>query len=418
MGKKKIYKKLMLAIIFISLGGCINQAPKENFVLTNDIIGSIQKGPFISGSSINYFTLDSEFNQTGSAFNTQTINDIGTFEIKSGLSSETSNFLFVSQGFYFNEITGEISEVPLTLYLVSNILDRSSVKINLLTSLEKNRILYLIKNGSTYTEAVTKAHDDVLKVFYLSKSDIKEAQDLDITESGDDNAILLAISLILQGNSSTAELSDLVSDIALDIEKDGVLNNSNLGSQLKVNGLSLDFSEVKKNLDTFYNENGIQINVPDFSKYIKQFNTLNKYRYSTNLELPDESALPGDWTGPNCLSSGFTHIGPMRSEMGRELNCGFTAIVKNEKVRIVLTPLLDGIGVTLAAGNWELIWTDNYARVAIGNSMNSETRFDAQLQFNFYDITPSDNTSLVRIDIYENGSSSATLSKTIKYNSN
>lgn len=49
---------------------------------------------------------------------------------------------------------------------------------------------------------------------------------------GDDNAILLAVSLILQGYPYTSNLSELLAKISTDIREDGVLKNPALGSIL------------------------------------------------------------------------------------------------------------------------------------------------------------------------------------------
>ena len=45
---------------------------------------------------------------------------------------------------------------------------------------------------------------------------------LDISQPGDKNAILLAISVILQGYLSVAELSELLANITTDIREDGL----------------------------------------------------------------------------------------------------------------------------------------------------------------------------------------------------
>jgi len=49
---------------------------------------------------------------------------------------------------------------------------------------------------------------------------IPDSELLDITKSGDNNAILLAVSLILQGFRSEAELTELLAAISNDIRTD------------------------------------------------------------------------------------------------------------------------------------------------------------------------------------------------------
>lgn len=52
----------------------------------------------------------------------------------------------IAQGFYYNEVVGEISSANLTLKSLVKIEEKLITNINALTTLSKDRIIYLMKN--------------------------------------------------------------------------------------------------------------------------------------------------------------------------------------------------------------------------------------------------------------------------------
>src|SRR5436309_13410600 len=66
--------------------------------------GSVQKGPFLIGSSVLVQELDDAyFVGTGREFTASTTDDFGSFEVG---SVQTSHAEVVATGFYFDEISG------------------------------------------------------------------------------------------------------------------------------------------------------------------------------------------------------------------------------------------------------------------------------------------------------------------------
>jgi hypothetical protein len=402
----------------VSAAGSGSDFQFRSITLANTIIGAVQKGPFISGTSINFYELDDKYIQTGFAYNTQTINNVGNFELRKGLKLSSTNILFVAQGFYFNEALGETSEVPLTLYLVSDISNESNVNINLMTTLEKERILSLIASGSTYANAVAQARSDVLKIFFLEKTDMVDSQNLDITKAGDDNAILLAISLILQGHQSTSKLSKLISEISMDIRDDGVLDNANLKAQLKLNGLILDYSETKKNLMQFYSDNNIQISVPAFETYVNLFNNRNNYPLISTIEFP---ILGSQFLGgSNLLHENISYFSGMHKNSTPDL---LSVKVKNNKIKIVITPLFDGemwysiqddlMSLNSSAKSMDLVLS-NSTYTFYAESWKGETLFNQYLNV-YPNETLIEGQDLFRIDLYEFNTGVPSMSKVIKF---
>ncbi|MEJ2105432.1 MAG: hypothetical protein P8X47_12800 [Ignavibacteriaceae bacterium] len=77
--------KLGLLLSFVFMISCHNENEQNPFetqpVQKKKISGFVQKGPFISGSSISINELKSDLSQTGKTFNTQILDNKGSFEI-------------------------------------------------------------------------------------------------------------------------------------------------------------------------------------------------------------------------------------------------------------------------------------------------------------------------------------------------
>ena len=73
-------------------------------------------------------------------------------------------------------------------------------------------------------------------------------ENLNITQAGDDNAILLAISSILQGYRTESELTEMLSKISEDIKTDGILNDTVVVSDLINHAIYLDTLAIRNNL--------------------------------------------------------------------------------------------------------------------------------------------------------------------------
>jgi hypothetical protein len=244
----------------------VTQNPVDTLTI-EDLSGYVQKGPFINGSSITISELKANLSPTGINYNTQIVDNKGTYGIKD--IKFTSNYVELrANGFYFNEITGEKSSAQLTLYALSDLTDTTSLNVNILSNLEKRRVEYLVTNGSSFREAKQRAQKEILSVFSIDPDTIRESELLDISKEGEDNAILLAVSVILQGNRSEADLSELMANISTDIREDGTLNSQAIGSELINHCKYLDLGKIRNNLVARYNNMGTDAIIPDFEKYV------------------------------------------------------------------------------------------------------------------------------------------------------
>ena len=93
-----------------------NESPGNDTYIVN---GSVQKGQFIQGSTVTIQGLDENLQPVGNNYQTQILDDKGTFK----LSSEIKNRYveIIANGYYFDEIAGKLSSGPLTLRAISDL---------------------------------------------------------------------------------------------------------------------------------------------------------------------------------------------------------------------------------------------------------------------------------------------------------
>ncbi|EKD79292.1 MAG: hypothetical protein ACD_41C00110G0001, partial [uncultured bacterium] len=106
------------------------------------LIGYIQKGPFISGSSITIQELDDRLQPTGVSYQVTTNSDFGDYRLTQKLDSDYVEV--IAQGYYYNEITGELSSGPLTLRAIADVSENAVVNVNVLTTLTVPRLRHIV----------------------------------------------------------------------------------------------------------------------------------------------------------------------------------------------------------------------------------------------------------------------------------
>ena len=260
-------KIILLSLLMILAFSC--KKDNDDFINKYVINGFVQKGPFIQGSEVRIQELTSDLTANGNSYFTETNDDFGSFNSNSEIPEGYIDI--ATTGFYFNEVEGKLSNSFITLKGISYLNEEKSLNINILTTLSYDRIKYLLTNENySFEEARKKAQNEVLKLFYISIPDslMTSFEEMDISQSGLSNSILLAISSILQFNNSESELSELVKKISDDIKTDGVLNNDTYVSVIRENSMNIDTKNISENLSERYSALGLSITVPDFAKYV------------------------------------------------------------------------------------------------------------------------------------------------------
>ena len=190
-----------------------------------DVAGVTQKGPFLAGSSVAIQELNGlTFVQTGRSFRSSIKNDLGDFSIK-GVNLSSQYALFEVNGYYRNEVSGEKSKGMIALNALTDLKDRSHVNVNLMTHLTTDRILALVqKEGMSFAEAKKQAEREVMTSFGVL-DDLGNSEDLNLF-AGDGGAMLLAMSVLMQGEGSEADLSERIAHAAIAFGGSGVWQDS------------------------------------------------------------------------------------------------------------------------------------------------------------------------------------------------
>ena len=251
--------------------------------ITYSVIGRVQKGPFTVGSEITINALDSTLSSTGVVYNTQTIDAMGDF---SQTNIDTQLVELVAQGFYIDELTGQLSASEIQLRSISDLSVNSAPTVNVLTTLQEQRLKFLVSQGSTVASASAQSQSEVLALFGINTASINSLSTSDsmrIDGTSDEDAVLLAVSAILSqmatdaakanGTTEAAEFSNLVNTIAAGIASSGTLSSTTLGPAKNIANTEISAATVTNNLQNYYANNGISVTAPLFIEWVDQSNS-------------------------------------------------------------------------------------------------------------------------------------------------
>ena len=357
--------------------------------------GHVQKGPFINGTSISMSELNTSLVQTGKVFTTQISNNSGSFEINN-VALTSSYVEFSASGYYFDEVKGALSVAPLNLFALSDITDISTVNVNILTHLEKVRVGNLVNGTTTLPEAKRIAQGEILAIFGFAQTGMDNSEELDISVNNDGNAILIAISIILQGDRSVGDLTELMAGMTNDIGGDGILNSESIKTELRNSARNLDLAAVRSNLVRRYQELGVGASIPDFEKYVNNFLVYTAQSPVTLTLVATDVTISGaklnGTVNPNSLRTTVTF------EYGTTITYGSTAVATQSPVtgstsvnaEIVISGLLPG--------------TTYHFRIKSQNSLGTVTGSDMTFttlgQLPVANVLPADNIQLTSASVY------------------
>jgi len=398
-------------MLFLWLGACeTSQTDTPQIISLENLSGVVQKGPFMSGTAITIAELNIDLGQTGRNFTTEITDNLGRFQIENiELSSQFVELR--ADGFYFNEVKGEPSSARLVLTALSDLTDKNTLNVNLLSHLEDKRIIQLISEGLNFSEAKSQAQQEILRIFSFENNDMPESEKLDITGSGDDHAVLLAISVILQGHRTVAELSELISQLGSDLKEDGELNDLSLGSELINHAVNLDLSDIREKLENRYSAGGQEVTLPEFEKYVQFFIENSPYEVTRTFGYPEFSPY-----GENILFEGKTSV---------EAHKGYSLAADLPEGAHLAVRLSGGLWYyqVMPEGpvNWSVSRYDSENQTQLFTSENPGAFCDLHIEFSPY-ISITDSTTMkdsiigneILIEVFENLSDSATWIKKIE----
>ncbi len=389
---------LLLVLLYSCNGDDESGIGSQAFTVTS-IDGSSQKGPYLIGSTITIFELESDLIPTGRSFAEEITDNLGSFKIEN-LELASSLVEIRANGFYFNEVRNENSAAQLSLTALSDLQEKESINVNILSTLEKRRTEYLINAGQTFAAAKAEALSNVLNIFEIDISSTDPAELLDISKDGNGNAALLAISTIIQSYGSVADVSELISAISNDIEKDGTLDDASICTKLINNANLLNLAQIRSNLEAwFVAEGNSTAVVPDFEKFVNGFKINTPCSASSSISYPENGTH-----GKNILNPTNFNFQKDIYSMRAILEPGTSLKVK-----------IYGNNWAYSIGQVETGWTPgDWNSTEYSREFTNNREGDLDFQIRFVSPLPggpsSDN---VFIEVFENGAATPSWTNTI-----
>ena len=307
--KKTRILTLGLAFIgMLALASCSKEEPGGNDSIEEpsgnySISGKAQKGPFVTGTTITVNELSPSLGQTGKSFTTSITSDDGSFSL-SNIEMESNLALLSGNGFYYNEVLGELSPAQITLQAIADLNDAKTVNINVLTHITKARIETLVREGKSFADAKRQAEGEFQDFLGVTEHFNQGFEQMSIASEGDFNAMLLAFSVILQRPSNNlaviptlpAELTWLMTNLSTDFADNGSIDNGALVDTMLYNISLQNQTYIRNRLSNYYSGLGLDVEIPDFESYIALFQTAHEELVLEYI-YPD-MASPAPETGP------------------------------------------------------------------------------------------------------------------------
>lgn len=391
--------RILSCLLSISL--LLSACHKDKEPWQGTIAGKAQKGPFLNGSTLTIFELDDQLSQTGRSFNAQISNNAGSFSL-GGVSLVSSFALLRVDGFYFNEVCGNLSNTQITLNGIVSGAEAQSYNLNVLTTLEYERVRQLVDAGTSFSNAKIQAQAELLAAFNMSVSGSSvNSEQLDMSGSTDGDAAMIALSCIIQGHRSESKMSSLLANFVSDFGPDGQLEDADLITDLVLHAQSLNLTQIRSHIEERYSELGIPVSVPDFESNINDF-------LSANAPVTDRSVI--DFPENALYSANVLYLN--RTEYPAGGPYSFAANMPDDcvsvKIRIskLAGPVCYGCWgfITSSLQNWSNggYDSDNFVQEFTSSGINC----DSQMTF---------AAGTVLFEYFQDGATSPTLSKVVEF---
>ena len=251
------------------------EADSEKVAVSLDsLVGYTQKGPFLKGSTVYLYELSDgrTLKQTNGNFTSNIARDDGRYKF-SARDLVSQYAMVVVEGYYRNEVTGGTSDAPIRLKAITDMRKRSSVNVNLLTHLELERVYYLVtREKKTVKAAKRQAQGEILKIFDIELDGNTDAEDMDVFGADDADAVLLAVSILLQGSRTESELTTLLTEISNEIEEKGEWKGDRADSvmtEMADWAFAQDLPRIRGNVESWgLNKNA---EIGNFEQFVENF---------------------------------------------------------------------------------------------------------------------------------------------------
>ncbi len=265
----KNFSVLILSIIIISIGCSKDDNELEIKPVSISVLdGKVEKGPFTQGSTVTIQELTKELSLTGKSFQTDIRNNEGDFKIESSMDFVSPFIQVACDGYFFNEVNGELSQSQIRLESLVNIKDKRSININILTHLTKDRVMKLMKEeNASYADASLQARKELLAAFGLQSYEDLEFEDLSISDGNNGAGALIIVSAVLLAERSEAEFTEYVSVLKESFTENGTFTEEQINA-IRKKSQDLSINDITDNIVNRYKSLGKKILVPDLRFFI------------------------------------------------------------------------------------------------------------------------------------------------------
>ncbi len=268
MNFKKIF--YLSTVFVLALSSCSDNDETEDSFTPKvfNVMGKVEKGPMIRGSHVDMRTLDEYMTPTGSFYSATIDNNLGDFNY-GALKINSPYAQLTADGYFFNEIDGELSEGTIKLDAIVDLKDNSTINVNVLTHLKSKRIHHLITTkGMTFKEANAQAQKELLTQFGLQQYASKDASQFSLTSGDDASSALIAISSLVLTDRSDAEIVEYLSILSNEFGKEGAFSQETKKRiQSGKNYLNARLDRISENIKSRYKELGLEVKVKDLAYY-------------------------------------------------------------------------------------------------------------------------------------------------------
>lgn len=387
-----ILKKAVMVVtigMMAMLQSCSSNDDLDGYTPTNfNVGGKVEKGPFVRGTAIQMQPLDADLDETGESFTSTITDNEGTFTFGSKLLKSPYVKLSAS-GYYFNEVTGELSKGTLALNAVANLQNAADVNLNILSHLKYQRVMDLVsKDGKSFKEANNQAQEEVLKTFGLEKYAKTDVNHFSITSGTDEAAALIAVSSLILYNRSEAQITEYLSQLSEEFADDGNFSETTK-LQIRKDMFSLEskLPQIAENIKKRYQEMGKEVAVKNLIYYFDwdgdgtagneiapenhpvslEANNINvpmeggSYEVKVNTTVPVYLERPSFSEIENYPSVSVSGMGIYETGSGSEPSINYTKELNNNILKVVVKaasfrkeqavsiPLYDGMGNVVAS---------------------------------------------------------------------
>ena len=228
-----------------------------------NVTGKVEKGPFISGSSVTLDILNSGLRSTGKSYNSETTDNAGTFSFDCKGVDEAYVEL-KANGYFFNEVQNTLSNGTLTLKALADLNNGSNVNINILTHIKSARTKNLVSSGMDFSSADKKAQEELLDAFKLGSTIKKDVTAISIADGTEEAAALIAVSSLILMERTEAELTEYLAAISSYFAECGILSEAVKDSiESDKKELAKRLSDIASNITERYSSIGKTITVKD-----------------------------------------------------------------------------------------------------------------------------------------------------------